>query len=341
MTTRRQRLLSSFGDFFVSLSPRVEANFLCVNFICNLTLKFLSGSTVGGRRTDVESETACEICRWLQVLPQLLCQWGGDFPENSAYVLQVLVEVAKRAPAPPSVCTSDRTGGVSSSNKGPVKTVGGVAAGGVSPSNRKGVIDSGGKGPGKYVTGSGAGAKSAISGTVSTPSAATAAARLPGSREGAIGGWAVESLELLNSIRPAVLREFFSEGAFLALPIEAQMDAISLLYHVPSISNGVLSALAAACSRLTAIHSDIRSFILEVRIRPGQKTASLLLIGLFYLCCLPRSPLWCPPHRFCFCVVSAQSNLLCNTGGTSSSSKFDTQRLPWFLGEHPDWSSWR
>lgn len=73
------------------------------------------------------------------------------------------------------------------------------------------------------------------------------------------------SSELLHSIEPALLVEFFGGQGFLSLPAASQMDAISLLYHLPSVPAGVLSELAAACSESVALDRDVRSFVLEVR----------------------------------------------------------------------------
>lgn len=202
--THRQKLLSVFGDFFSALHPDADAKLLCVKFICKLTMGLLSGST-----STADAEAAREVRRWLQSFLQLLCKWGGNFPEASAAVLRVLVEVAKRSPVPPSASTS-------------------AAATGAGPAD--------GKSNGRTIVETGVGTEA----------------------------WATESLELLRSMRPALLRSFFSEQGFLSLPVSAQTDAVSLLYHLPSLSACVVSALATACSDPTAVDSDVRSFVLEV-----------------------------------------------------------------------------
>ncbi|CAM9535959.1 unnamed protein product [Ectocarpus sp. 4 AP-2014] len=78
------------------------------------------------------------------------------------------------------------------------------------------------------------------------------------------GAWAVASSELLRSIEPALLVEFFGDQGFLLLPAAAQRNAISFLYHLPSIPGKVVCGLAAACSEPTALDKDVRSFVLEV-----------------------------------------------------------------------------
>lgn len=203
----RQRLLSAFGDFFAALSPDADAKLLCVKFICKLTMALLSGSA-----STADAEAVREVRRWLQSFPELLCQWGGNFPETSATMLQVLVEVAKRSPAPPSA-------GVP------------AAATGAGPADGK-------SNSGRATVRMGAGAEA--------------------------WAWAVESTELLRSMRPGLLGNFFSERGFLSLPVSAQTDAVSLLYHLPSLPACVISALATACSDPTAVDGDVRSFVLEV-----------------------------------------------------------------------------
>ncbi|CAN0510566.1 unnamed protein product, partial [Ectocarpus sp. 8 AP-2014] len=71
-------------------------------------------------------------------------------------------------------------------------------------------------------------------------------------------------VELLRSIEPALLVEFFGDQGFLLLPAAAQRNAISFLYHLPSIPVKVVCELAAACSEPTALNKDVRSFVLEV-----------------------------------------------------------------------------
>lgn len=76
--------------------------------------------------------------------------------------------------------------------------------------------------------------------------------------------WALESLALLHSMKPAVLGEFFSGRGFPCLHASAQMDAVSLLYHLPSVPACVLSALATVCSEPDMLRDDVRSYVLEV-----------------------------------------------------------------------------
>ncbi|CAM9643721.1 unnamed protein product [Ectocarpus fasciculatus] len=78
------------------------------------------------------------------------------------------------------------------------------------------------------------------------------------------GAWAVASSELLRSIEPALLVEFFGDQGFLLLPAAAQRNAVSFLYHLPSIPGKVVCELAAACSEPAALDKDVRSFVLEV-----------------------------------------------------------------------------
>lgn len=94
--------------------------------------------------------------------------------------------------------------------------------------------------------------------------AAAAAVAVSGGTGGAGGAWATASSELVRSISPALLGEFFSGRGFLALPPSAQLDAVSLLFHLPSVPACVVSALAAACSEPEALRGDVRSFVLEV-----------------------------------------------------------------------------
>lgn len=79
------------------------------------------------------------------------------------------------------------------------------------------------------------------------------------------GAWAVASSELLRSIEPALLVEFFGDQGFLLLPAAAQRNAVSFLYHLPSIPGKVVCELAAACSEPAALDKNVRSFVLEVR----------------------------------------------------------------------------
>lgn len=233
---RRQRLLSAFGDFFSSLPPRAEANLTCVNFICTLTTSLLGSNGGGGdQRAATDAAAALEVRRWLKSLPELLCRWEGAFPDTAAVVLHVLVEVAKCAPGPPSACSS------------------GAATGGKPPDGQvRGNKTAGGKRGGAKAT------------TVVSKPVAVAGAVGATSPAMAAGVWAAESSELLRSIQPTLLGEFFSGKGFLSLPAAAQTDAISLLYHLPSVPDCVMSALAAICSDPTAVHGDVRSFVLEV-----------------------------------------------------------------------------
>ena len=221
---RRQRLLSAFGDFLESLPARSEAKLLCIGFVCRLTATLLPGSSGRGQAAgEDDPETPREMCRWLRALPELLCRWGGDFPQNSAAALAALVEVAKHAlpPQQPVATPGASAGGASSHEKGKVK--------------------------GKTASAGGA-ALAAVGGPI-----------------GRGGPWAVASSELLRSIEPALLVEFFGGQGFLSLPSASQMDAISLLYHLPSMPASVVAELASACSEPAALDRDVRSFLLEVR----------------------------------------------------------------------------
>lgn len=233
----RQRLLGAFGDFFESLPPRAKSNIACVKFICALTLKLLSGSDAIRRQAHLGADVAREIYRWLRGFPELLCQWEGQFPDVSAHVLRVLVEVMKRTSPSPVWGSPERPGAVSS-RKGQGKAAGG--------------------------TGAGAGAKGGISPSSTVVAPASTAVPGRGSIGGGAGPCAVESSELSLSIEPGLLEELFSGRAFLSLPMSAQTNAVSLLYHLPSLSVKVMTALAAVCSRPGVIHNDVRSFILEV-----------------------------------------------------------------------------
>lgn len=204
------------------MPARSEAKLLCIKFVCRLTSTLLPGSSCGYGQAAGEDdpETSREICRWLRSLPELLCRWGGEFPQNSAAALGALVEVAKHAlPPQQALATPGASGGGASHGKGKAK--------------------------GKTASAGGA-------------LAARGAA-------GRGGSWAVASSALLRSIEPALLVEFFGGQAFLSLPAAAQMDAISLLYHLPSMPANVMSELAAACSEPAALDRDVRSFVLEVR----------------------------------------------------------------------------
>lgn len=90
------------------------------------------------------------------------------------------------------------------------------------------------------------------------------------------------SSELLRSIEPALLVEFFGGQGFLSLPAAAQMDAISLLYHLPSMPASVVSELAVACSEPAALDRDVRSFVLEVRNAFAGKTSVLILANAIF-----------------------------------------------------------
>ena len=94
--------------------------------------------------------------------------------------------------------------------------------------------------------------------------AASAAAAVVAVSGGTNGAWATASSELVRSISPALLGEFFSGRGFLALPPSAQLDAVSLLFHLPAVPACVVSALAAACSEPEALRVDVRSFVFEV-----------------------------------------------------------------------------
>lgn len=231
----RRRLLSAFGDFLESLPARSEAKLLCVRFVCRLTSALLSDSTTGGgggQAGGEDVETPREVCRWLRALPELLCRWGGEFPENSAAALGTLVEVAKHALPPPQqqqqALAAAETGAAKSGGKSSGK----------------------GKAKGKTATAGGALAAGAGGG---------------GGAGGRGGPWAAAASELLRSIEPALLVEFFGGPGFLSLPAPAQMDAISLLYHLPSVPATVMSELATACSEPAALERDMRTFVLEVR----------------------------------------------------------------------------
>lgn len=220
--------MSAFGDFLESLPARSEAKLLCITFVCRLTSTLLPGSSSGQALGD-DPETSREVCRWLWSLPELLCRWGGDFPQNSAAALGALVEVAKHAlPPQQALATPGATAGGASHGKGKAK--------------------------GKTAFEGGALAAEGI------------AARG--------GSWAVAASELLHSIEPALLVEFFGGQGFLSLSAAAQMDAISLLYHLPSMPASVVSELAAACSEPVALDRDVRSFVLEVRVAVAGETCS-------------------------------------------------------------------
>lgn len=210
----RQRLLAAFGDFFESLPPRAEAKLLCARFVCDLTGTLMSSTTRGGRRTVTDLEAAREVRRWLQSLPELLCCWNGEFPENSTAVLQALVGLAKYAPAPPTPPA---------------------------------IVEKTDASPGKSIDGK-------ARGKTATPA--------PTGEGG--GTWSTVSSEFLRSIEPAQLGEFFSGRSFLSLPASAQTDAVSLLFHLPSVPVCVVSALASACSEPAALSNTVRSFVLEV-----------------------------------------------------------------------------
>lgn len=226
--TCRQRLLSAFGDFLESLPARSEAKLLCIRCVCRLTSTLLSGSGRGEAVGEDDPETSREVCRWLRSFPELLCRWGGDFPQNSAAAVGALVEVAKYAVPPQQA----------------LATLGGSVGDGSSH----------GKGKAKGKTASAGGALAA------------------GWPTGRGGSWAVASSELLRSIEPALLVEFFGGQGFLSLPAAVQMNAISLLYHLPSMPTSVVSELAAACSEPAALDRDVRSFVLEVRIAVADET---------------------------------------------------------------------
>lgn len=233
---RRQRLLSAFGEFFVSLPPRTKSNLLCVKYICTLTLRLLSVSDADWRLAAVEPDVFRQVCRWLRSLPELLCQWEGEFPELSANILRVLVELAKRAPS---------------------------ESPGTSSAERKESLNSR-KGSGKGAVGADPGAKAVNASKTATSGTAAATAAPPATGTPSTGVWLLDPTEVSQVIPPTLLREFFSGRGFLSLPIAAQTDAVSLLYHIPSISVEVISALAAVCSQPAALHNDVRSFIMEV-----------------------------------------------------------------------------
>lgn len=237
----RQRLLSAFGEFFVSLPPRTKSNLLCVKYICTLTLRLLSVSDVNWRLAAVEPDVFRQVCRWLRSLPELLCQWEGEFPELSANILRVLVELVKRSPS---------------------------ESPGASSAERKESLNSR-KGSGKGAIGADSGAKVVnASKTTTSGTAAAATVASPATGTPSTGAWLLDPSEVSQVIPPTLLREFFSGRGFLSLPVAAQTDAVSLLYHIPSISVEVISALAAVCSQPAALHNDVRSFIMEVsRIR--------------------------------------------------------------------------
>lgn len=246
LKTRRQRLLSAFGDFLESLPARSEAKLLCIRFVCRLASTLLPGPSCGQAVGD-DPETSREVCRWLRSLPELLCRWGGDFPQKSAAALRALVEVAKHALPPRQA----------------LATPGASASGGAShgKGKAKGKTASAGRG------GGGGGALAAGGGTA-----------------GRGGAWAVASSELLRSIEPALLVEFFGGPGFLSLPATAQMDAISLLYHLPSVAASVVAELAAACSEPMALDRGVRSFVLEVRICYRRRNRCSFF---FFLCVAP------------------------------------------------------
>ena len=95
------------------------------------------------------------------------------------------------------------------------------------------------------------------------------------------------SSALLRSIEPALLVEFFGGQAFLSLPAAAQMDAISLLYHLPSMPANVMSELAAACSEPAALDRDVGSFELEVRTAVAAIACVSNVVNAFFksTCC--------------------------------------------------------
>lgn len=105
--------------------------------------------------------------------------------------------------------------------------------------------------------------------------AAAAVVAVSGGTGGAGGAWATASAELVLSISPALLGEFFSGRGFLALPPSAQLDAVSLLFHLPSVPTCVVSALAAACSEPDLLRGDVRSFVLEVSSTYASSTTAI------------------------------------------------------------------
>lgn len=198
-------------------------------------LRLLSISDADWRLAAVELDVFRQVCRWLHSLPELLCQWEGEFPELSANILRVLVELAKRSPSQPPGASAERKESLNSR-----------------------------KGSGKGAVGADPGAK-AVS-TSKTATSGTAAATVASSAIGtpATGVWLLDPSEVSQVIPPTLLRDFFSGRGFLSLPVAAQTDAVSLLYHIPSISVEVISTLAAVCSQPAALHNDVRSFIMEV-----------------------------------------------------------------------------
>lgn len=226
--TARQSLLSAFGTFFKSLPPRAEAKLLCVTFICSLSGTLLSGSPGRDvRRGGIEdAQSAREVRGWIQTFPELLCRWEGEFPTSSAAALRALGSIAKHTPSSPLPLSCTTKSCVTAlSNDGKANK-------------------------GKAV----ASASALANGTSDT-----------GGRGGAGEAWAKESAHLLRSIKPELLGDFFAGRGFPSLPKTVQMDAVSLLYHLPCVSPPVLAALAGACSDPAALHGDVRSFVLEVR----------------------------------------------------------------------------
>lgn len=189
----------------------------------------LTTTLLSGSAGGDDSETSTEVCRWLRSLPELLCLWGGEFPRNSAAALGALVELAKHALPPQQPLATDGGGGGVSHGEGKE-----------------------GKSKGKTGTSAEGGRR--------------AGERRGGAAGGRGGAWSVASSELLRSIEPTRLVEFFGGQGFLSLPVASQMDAISLLYHLPSLPAGVVSELAATCSDPAALDRDVRSFGLEVRV---------------------------------------------------------------------------
>lgn len=119
--------------------------------------------------------------------------------------------------------------------------------------------------------------------TAAAAAAVVAVSGGTGGGGGAGGAWATASSELVRSISPALLGEFFSGGGFLALPPSAQLDAVSLLFHLPSVPACVVSALAAACSEPEALRGDVRSFVLEVSLYlPETESKPIAVTPTFY-----------------------------------------------------------
>lgn len=212
--------------------------------MCRLTSTLLSGSTGGGTDSD-DSGTSREVCRWLRSLPELLCLWGAEFPENSAEAVGALVEVAKHA-LPPQ-------------QQQPLAAATGTA-------NVGGAFH--GKGAAKGKTGTAGKALVAVATGVG----------------GRGGSWAAAASELLHSIEPGFLVEFFRRQGFLSLPVAAQMDAISLLYHLPSVPANVVSELAAACSEPATLDRNVRSFVLEVGDAVASEHAIFFMTDQYIAC---------------------------------------------------------